>query len=385
MRSRHALALLFVFLLAGLPAAGETVSERCLLYVVERIAPADAPAINGKLDEPVWEKRERIDTLRNFLGDRVGDFASQRSEFTVLCDGANLFIGATFHETEMKKLKASPANQPFWNDCIEVYFDPRHDGTRSIQLVIDCIGQRMWAKGYDEGYGWWTDKAWYMLADWEGESAWGAQAWTVEIRVDCASFEIDPAPGNVCGFNPCRFRLGASKEFSAWTFSGSKRQKSIPAWGHLLFAAPGEKTRGREVTSADIARIYGPLDNRCVEVPVGAGFMVFSKHGMRKLTFQKKLAAGAAQVDGAVQEATQTAASAATRLGRGHAFVAGLRKVLSETRKLLAKVRETELAIGSFDRFTAALEKKGAELETATWNARLAVLVADVQQKGAPK
>lgn len=379
MMARHAL---LVLVLTGLSAAGEVASERCLLYVVEHIAPGDAPAVDGKLDEPVWENRERIDTLRNFLGDRVGDFASQRSEFTVLCDGASLFIGATFHEAEMKKLKASPANAPFWNDCIEVYFDPRHDGTRSIQLVIDCIGQRMWAKKYDEGYGWWADKAWYMLADWEGKSARGTNAWTVEIRVDCASFEIDPTPGSVCGFNPCRFRLGAGDEFSAWTFSGSKRQKSIPAWGHLLFAGPGEKVRGRKVTADDITRIYGSLEGRCVEVPTAAGFTVFSDQATRNLTFGEKLADGLGQVDELVQEGSSAADAAAERMGGKHAFVSGLEKTLAETRKLLAEVRNAELTIGACDRFAAALEKKGAELDTAIWNARLAVLVADVQQKG---
>ncbi|MBT3379787.1 MAG: hypothetical protein HN742_17475 [Lentisphaerae bacterium] len=377
--------LFFSLTLAVLPQLGMAESERCLVYAVERIDAAEAPVIDGTLTEPVWRGRDRIDTLRNFLGDRVGDFASQRSEFTVLCDGANLFIGATFYEAEMKKLKASPALQPFWNDCIEVYFDPRHDGTRSIQLVIDCIGQRMWQKTYDEGYGWWADKAWYMLADWEGRSARGSVSWTVEIRVDCASFGIDPTPGSVCGFNPCRFRLGAGDEFSAWTFRGSKRQKGIPAWGHLVFAAPGEKVRGREITAEEIARIYGALDGRSVEVPTAAGFTVFSGRGRHNLTFGEKLADGLSQVDEVVRKASSVADSARARMGGKHAFVSRLGETLTETRELLAEVRGTELTIGACDRSGAALKKKSAELDRAIWNARLAVLVADVQQKGTPK
>ena len=50
------------------PAQTVPKAERCLLYAVERIGPEQAPKIDGKLVEPVWEGRERIDTLRNFAG-----------------------------------------------------------------------------------------------------------------------------------------------------------------------------------------------------------------------------------------------------------------------------------------------------------------------------
>ena len=356
--------------------------ERCLLYVVERIDPEDAPVVDGRLTEAVWESRERIETLRNFLGSRVGDFASQRSEFTVLCDGANLFIGATFHEAEMKKIKASPASAPFWNDCIEVYFDPRHDGTRSIQLVIDCIGQRMWQKQYDEGYGWWVDSAWYMLADWEGKSARGKDAWTVEIRVNCAAFGIDPTPGSVCGFNPCRFRLGAGNEFSAWGFGGSRRQKSIPDWGHLLFAAPGERVRGREVTQVDIQRVYPDLERRQIEVPVAGGFMVFTNTNTHRVTFAEHLGPALTQCDRLAAVARDVARSAAKRLGSKHPFIAELEKALSETTKLLGQIRGAKLTIGAHDRSAHALRQASQRLDHATWQTRVAMLVAEVQRKG---
>ena len=362
------------------PAA--PVSERCLLYVVERIDPAAAPAIDGTLSEDVWHHRGRIDTLRNFLGSRTGDFASQRSEFTVLCDGTNLFVGATFHEAEMKKLKASPAHQPFWNDCIEVYFDPRHDGRRSIQLVVDCIGQRMWQKHYNEGYGWWADTAWYMLADWEGKSVRGSAVWTVEIRIDCASFEIDPTPGGICGFNPCRFRLGAGDEFSAWGFGGGKRQKSMPHWGHLLFAAAGDKAQGREVTLDDVRRIYGDLQARRVEVPVAAGFRVFTGQGTDRVTFAEQLAPELSQCEQLAVTAADTAESARRQLGDTSPFATRLDDTLAGTRALLEGVRKSTLTIGAYDRALAALASTRAELSETMWQARTALLVADVQPGG---
>ena len=378
---------LFVFASAiplGLMAQPTDSRERCLLYVVERISPEDAPAVDGKLTEGVWRKRERIETLRNFLGSQVGDFASQRSEFIVLCDGVNLFIGATFHEAEMKKIKASPANAPFWNDCIEVYFDPRHDGTRSIQLVIDCIGQRMWQKQCDEGYGWHADAAWYMLADWEGKSARGQASWTVEIRVNCASFGIDPTPGSVCGFNPCRFRLGASDEFSAWAFAGRRRQKSIPDWGHLLFAAPGDRVRGREVTLADIQRIYPDAEHRQIEVPVPDGFRVFTEAGTRRVTFADQLAPALARCEKLAAVAGDAAKSAAERLGAKHAFLAELQRTLTETQGLLSRIRSTKLTIGACDRSADALRKASQRLDHATWQVRVAMLVSAVQRGGKP-
>lgn len=299
----------------------------------------------------------------------------------MLCDGTNLFIGATFHEAEMKKLKASPANDPFWNDCIEVYFDPRHDGTRSIQLVIDCIGRKMWEKRYDEGYGWWVDNAWHMLADWEGRSALGAKAWTVEIRLNCVSFGIDPTPGSVCGFNPCRFRLGAGDEFSAWAFEGQRRQKSMPDWGHLLFAAAGEQAHGREVSRTDVERLYGRLDGRCVEVPVSGGFRVLTAEGEKRATFAEQLAPLLARCEELAAAARRHSLESTTRLGEEHEFLRGLNGTVEQTEALLEKARGTTLTMGAFDRLVDALQDAADRLDGATWQTRVAALVAEVQHR----
>jgi hypothetical protein len=158
--------------LVGLAAQVQAADpERLLVYRVERISPGEAPIVDGTLSEPVWRDKAAITALRNFLGPLMGELPTQRSEFTLLSDGSKLYIGATFHEQNMASVRLNPAADPFWNDCIELYFDPAHDGSQHIQLVVDCGGRKWWHKQYDKGYGWLDDNAWYVLANWDAAGA----------------------------------------------------------------------------------------------------------------------------------------------------------------------------------------------------------------------
>ncbi len=152
-------------LLALTAGASAQTPERMYVYRVDRIAPAEAPKIDGKLEEAVWKNRATINSLRNFLG--TPGLASQRSEVTLIADGTWLYLAETFYDEDMANVRFNPAQEAFWNDCTELYFDPRHDLSRQIQLVVDCGGRRWWHKQNDDGWGWYADGNFGVLADWQ--------------------------------------------------------------------------------------------------------------------------------------------------------------------------------------------------------------------------
>jgi hypothetical protein len=364
-----------LFMLCAFAAAAAP--ERLLVYKVERIAPADAPCVDGDLSEPVWRDKAAITALRNFLGPLAGELPTQGSEFVLLTDGATLFIGATFHEQDMPSVRFNPGAEPFWNDCIELYFDPAHNGSRHIQLVVDCGGRKWWHKQYDEGYGWWDDSAWHVLANWTAAAQRQEKSWTIELALDCKSFGIDARPGGLCRFNACRFRLGsAQQEFSAWGFDAVSRQKAMTAWGHMIFGAEGETQRGFRVTQADVARLYPDLGDRVLEVPTEQGFTVISADGEHTTSF----AALAAEALAALDEQRKRAAEALA-LPAAAALTGEMGPLEGQAAQLARTAFAGQLTLGAYDRLADRVAELGALLDDLAARGRLLALVEQAHAK----
>jgi hypothetical protein len=352
--------------------------ERLLVYKVERIAPGAAPVIDGQLSEPVWQDKAAITALRNFLGPSVGELPSQRSEFTLLTDGAKLYIGATFHEQDMDAVRFNPAAEPFWNDCIELYFDPAHDGSQLIQLVVDCGGRKWWHKQYDKGYGWWDDSAWYVLANWEAAGARQAQSWTIEMMIDCKSFGLDSAPGRLCRFNACRFRIGSpQQEFSAWGFDTISRQKAMNTWGHLIFGAPGERMRGARVGPQEVAQVYPKLGDRVVAVATASGFETFSPQGQRSVSYTDLITEMVRKLGAQRLAATEAAVGPETADEKPRR-----EELEAQATAFMQEAADEHPTLGEYDRLAERAAKLAEQYEALTWRARLRDLVARAHDGG---
>lgn len=371
---------LIVLLLAAPLLAGAQEAERFLLYKVERIAPEQAPTIDGRLDEAVWENRQALSSMRNFLGPLTGELATQASEFVILCDGPRLFLGITFLDEEMDAVRFDPSKPPYWNDCTELYFDPAHDGTRSIQLSIDCGGQRYWHRHVNDGAGWINDTAWFMMADWGCAVARGKDRWTLEVAIAARSFGIDTAPGAVCGLNPCRFRLGAEQqEFSAWGFAGSRRQKNMDAWGHLVFLAEGQRAGG-EVTADDVALVYPDLTDMKVWVPVEDGFMVFAGQRQVQIEFAALLMIDAAHLEEDLEYAQKAVGGLPEADRRAKILREALAPLKQRTDDLMQQTVADHFTLGSYDRLSEQIAATQSELDEITDKARIIELALAVKE-----
>lgn len=361
-------------LLAVAAGAYAQTPERMYVYRVDRIAAAEAPKLDGKLDEAIWKNRTTINSLRNFGG--PPGLASQRSEVTLVSDGAWLYVGETFYDEDMANVRFNPAQEAFWNDCTELYFDPRHDLSRQIQLVVDCGGRRWWQKQNDDGWGWYTDTSFGVMADWNAAAQRYADRWTLEIAINCASFGINAAPGKACRFNVCRFRLNPAKaEFSAWTFGRSGAQKDMNAWGHLIFGAPGAGSGGGEITAADVKLIYPNLGKRVVQVPVPGGFVTYTSAGSQRQTYAQLLTPQIAQSRKYLDDAERVLAELPPTINGGEALrmqSALLRDTLDTAQDQVAG----QMELNDYDKLATALDKARSDSEIVYWKARLLTLTA---------
>jgi hypothetical protein len=365
--------LLFTGLL--LTVAGSVLAqmpERLYVYKVERITADQAPQLDGKLDEKVWQNRPQITAFRLFLG--TPGMPTQPSEVTLITDGTKLYIAEKFYDDDMANVLFNPARDPFWNDCTELYFDPRHDLSRSIQLVVDCGGRRWWQKQNDDGWGWYADSNFGVLADWEAAAFRGPDYWSLEIAINATSFEFTCTPGEVTRFNVCRFRLNPKKsEFSAWTYGPAGRQKDMSAWGHLIFLGPGQ-SGASDITEADIKLIYPDLGSRVVEVPVSGGFVTYTRADTQKQTFVELLTPPLKQSEQYLGDAEETIAKLPTT-ARGlealKAEVAKLKASLEGNQALVAQ----ELTLAQYDQLREAVETLRKSSETVYWRAQILALI----------
>lgn len=337
--------------------------------------------MDGDLSDPVWRDRPVLSGLRNFLGPLQGDLATQASEFAIVTDGPRLYIGVTFHDDNMAAVLFDPSRDAFWNDCTELYFDPRHDGRRSIQLVVDCGGQRFWEKQMDEGWGWFADRGWSILADWQAAVARGKDAWTLELSIGAGSFGIDTQPGSICGFNACRFRLGAEKqEFSAWGFEGSQRQKNMDAWGHLLFAAEGVRAAGVPLLAEEI-RAISPDPKRRLEIPAEGGLALIEGGQARQASFTELIGP---HVE-ALRSALQAARESVDALGDDPRARPVRDRFPALEADALAAIKQAEagnLSMGAYDRLRDASGRLEERLGELAWQANLVRLVTEVGKGG---
>ncbi len=102
---------------------------------------ADAPRIDGTLDDPVWERATRI---ADFVQQRPldGAPATEDTEVYVAYDDDNLYFGIRAHYSDPALIRANRADrdQTFIDDTVAVYFDPFLDQQRAYVFSVNGYG-----------------------------------------------------------------------------------------------------------------------------------------------------------------------------------------------------------------------------------------------------
>lgn len=200
---------------------------------------ATPPAIDGKLDDPVWRNALRLD-----LRDSAADVAiTQPTTAWLAWDDQRLYLATEASEAKMAQLKAD-ATAPdgdVWNDDAIEFFVRRPDGVYH-HLAINANGAIFDSRNTPQAEVGWNSGA-------QVATQRLAQAWSMELAVPWASFgDTDlnrPWRGNVCRSRPggensswaaVGGRFHSPGKFGVWRFA---EQASQPAettsmlWGEL--------------------------------------------------------------------------------------------------------------------------------------------------------
>jgi hypothetical protein len=187
------------------------------------------PIIDGRLDEAAWQTATVIDDLRQMHPIEHAQ-PTERSEFLLLYDDDNLYIGARLWDSSPDGILRRELVQDsivFADDHLEVFIDPRDTRRGGYLFNLNANGVQR------DGLVFGSFESSGFNMDWDG--IWQADAtltdsgWSAEVAIPFSTLDFDPEQPD-WGMNFVRW-LGRKREFIGWTYRD--RNPSIDSYGQV--------------------------------------------------------------------------------------------------------------------------------------------------------
>jgi hypothetical protein len=204
------------------PAALKPQPDHVLFAAVQE----QAPAIDGRLDEPVWQRAAVIDEWIDRSTSAPGELPVT---LRMLTTADHLYLGFTQRHVGNARLKQPKGGDEYDGSVLEIFLDPYGGKHRTkVQIVANALGLR-----YDA---WDGDRAW--TGQWQSAGRVENDQWTIEIAIPYADMR---------GQSP-RNRPLWKANFCVVTHDGIERSHSwTGGWGDpaadygvLFFGEPGQ-------------------------------------------------------------------------------------------------------------------------------------------------
>jgi hypothetical protein len=163
------------------------------------------PRIDGRLDDPVWQKAQVIDSFL-MVEPRPGEPPSERTEVRILYDARSLYIGVYCHDSEPSRISANtmahdnggssggggyggyghhgPATSS--EDLVRVLLDPFQDKRSAYVFFVNPRGAR------GEGLAYAGDASLNWDGIWEAQACRLEDGWSAEMRIPFKTISFRP-------------------------------------------------------------------------------------------------------------------------------------------------------------------------------------------------
>lgn len=185
--------------------------------------------IDGHLDETAWQNATVVDDLRQMQPIEHAQ-PSERSEFRLLYDDDNLYIGARLWDSTPDKILRRQLVQDsivFSDDHLELFVDPRDKRRGGYVFYLNPNGVQR------DGLVFGSFESAGFNMNWDG--IWQADAtltdfgWSAEVAIPFSTLDFDPKQPD-WGMNFARW-LGRKREFVGWSYRD--RNPSIDSYGQV--------------------------------------------------------------------------------------------------------------------------------------------------------
>ncbi|MFQ6112706.1 MAG: DUF5916 domain-containing protein [bacterium] len=190
------------------------------VYVAQQVNP-HPPAIDGRLDDAVWQK---ADWAGDFVQREPDDGAepSQKTAFKILYDQSNLYVGIRAYDTEPDKIvRRVTRRDGFDGDRLEINIDSYFDHRTAFSFTISAAGVKGDEAISNDGDNW--DSNWNPV--WYADVATDDLGWTAEMRIPFSQLRFADKEEHVWGLQVQR-RLFRKEESSVWQYI----PQNAPGW-----------------------------------------------------------------------------------------------------------------------------------------------------------
>jgi hypothetical protein len=146
---------------------------------VRAIRLASPVAVDGVLDEPVWQTGQPISNFTQRDPDE-GAPSSQRTEVRLAYDDDALYVGARLYDTAPDSILARLSRRDLFvpGDQFALFLDPLHDRRSGYYFMMSAAGTQFDGTLLNDS---WDDDSWDGV--WKGAAKVDSLGWTAEMRI----------------------------------------------------------------------------------------------------------------------------------------------------------------------------------------------------------
>ncbi|MCP5105104.1 MAG: carbohydrate binding family 9 domain-containing protein, partial [bacterium] len=187
-----------------------------------------APIIDGRPDDPVWERVEWGTDFTQKIP-YEGKKPSQETAFKILFDKKNLYVAIRAFDTEPGKIVRRICRRDNRDgDWVEIILDSYYDRRTGFSFSVNAAGVKtdiLWADdGQVDDFNW--DPVWYA------KTARDNRGWTAEMKIPLSQLRFDSKGDNIWGLHVVRF-LYREQEKSEWQMIPRNAYGFISLFGEL--------------------------------------------------------------------------------------------------------------------------------------------------------
>lgn len=216
-------------------AAGQTPEKK--QYKAEQII--NAPVINGILDEDIWQGGSWIDDFTQHEPYN-GAKATQRTEFKIVFDRDNLYVGVKAYDTSPDSIVNRLTRRDHADgDLVAIILDSYHDLRTGFTFGISSAGVKYDLMFTNDGQN--EDESWDP--NWWAKTSINNEGWVAEMKIPFSQVRFEENSGEVWGLEMARV-LYRNQETSFWQHI----PKDAPGLIHLFGELKGlEQIKPRKI------------------------------------------------------------------------------------------------------------------------------------------
>ena len=200
--------------------------------ILRRIEGAEV-AIDGRLDEGVWELAPRV-SLDHQLRPNEGAQPSESTEVRIFYDAEAIYLGVRLREADPARIVSRAVERNSFHrqdqDGFGLILDTNGDRRTAFGFIVNPAGARTDIAIFDEARVSWNSD---WNAFWDAATSTDPEGWTLEMRIPFSSLRFQPGPDGAVHMGMILWRyLARTNEFAVFP--------EIPnLWGNSAYK-PGQ-------------------------------------------------------------------------------------------------------------------------------------------------